>query len=631
MSVHEPLSRKRSIGSENVSNVKRHCQDMESESAVTDAVYAVLVKTALESLEKSDSIRTLTEKVNLPPTHAKAMSLSNLNIVLKKLIVNISKLETKAYEPLITALLRYPWMEIGVSDSSREKIAFHSFVDLYSQFLIVLTSSFPRYLPEAVKKIIGEFPDLDSDVYPHHKILQTFIRCSPTCINLIPRTLNGVSPHHVSSSTAEITNFVKNAIGVISYCSDLSYSIWQLVVELCIKLDVDLQNELDDLDDEAVEELINGEDDSDDVVEAEDEDNLEENGAEVYEIASTTNIKQMVSKLDKVMEFLLTITAPSFTVEEINNGNGVHLFNTLASLFKTHVLPTHFTKSIQFLMFHVSQYQPELADSFLVMLIDVAFNQKETAEKRLKALQYLSSYIARANNLTRHQVVFIVSYLIGWINKYISEREHEVFEFSDSSTGGMERFKLFYATFQTLLYIFCFRHKLLVKEDPDHVNGEWECEIDRFFQRVIIAKFNPLKYCDETVVSIFANLATKLNVCYCYSIIEHNKRERMIQGNSKMPSTVGNFRHKQEFLDLEAYFPFDPVVLPASKKIIEKNYVEWSQVNPVDEDDDEDDSGSHREEDDDEDDIDSEGESDVEEKDEEQDVESAEEDSDREA
>lgn len=105
----------------------------------------------------------------------------------------------------------------------------------------------------------------------------------------------------------------------------------------------------------------------------------------------------------------------------------------------------------------------------------------------------------------------------------------------------------------------------------------------------------------------------------------------MIQGNSKMPSTVGNFRHKQEFLDLEAYFPFDPVVLPASKKIIEKNYVEWSQVNPVDEDDDEDDSGSHREEDDDEDDIDSEGESDVEEKDEEQDVESAEEDSDREA
>lgn len=49
MSVHEPLSRKRSIGSENVLNVKRHCQDMESESAVTDAVYAVLVKTAPES------------------------------------------------------------------------------------------------------------------------------------------------------------------------------------------------------------------------------------------------------------------------------------------------------------------------------------------------------------------------------------------------------------------------------------------------------------------------------------------------------------------------------------------------------------------------------------------------------
>lgn len=223
-----------------------------------------------------------------------------------------------------------------------------------------------------------------------------------------------------------------------------------------------------------------------------------------------------------------------------------------------------------------------------------------------------------------------MSYLVGWINKYITEREHEVFEFSESSSGGMERFKLFYATFQTLLYIFCFRHKQLVKDEAESGSGEWECDIDKFFQRVIIAKFNPLKYCDETVVFIFAKLATKLNVCYCYSIIEHNKRERMIQGNSKMPSTVGNFRHKQEFLDLEAYFPFDPVVLPGSKKIIDKNYVEWSQVNPVIEDDEEDDSGSHPEEDDDEDDSDSDEDTDEEDKDDEEEAGSAEEDSDRE-
>lgn len=571
-------------------------------------------------------IKTLTAKINLPLSHKDAMSLSNLNIVLKSLTVNIAKLDKAACTPLIAAILNYPWLEAGIPDSAQGKLAFHSFVDLYSQFLTVLISSFPKYLNEVIDKLIKEFPDLDSDTYPHHKVLKRFISYFPTCINTIPRALSATTPHHTSSTTAEITNYVKNAVTMISYCSDLQYSIWQLVIELCIKMDVDLQNELDDLDDDSIEELINGEDNIDEVLDVNEED--EENGAEVYDVASTTNIKQLVSKLDKVMEFLLTSTESSFTAEEISNGKGVRLFNTLASLFKSHVLPTHFTKLIQFLMFHISQYQPELADSFLVMLIDVAFNHTETTEKRLKALQYLSSYIARANNLTKHQVVFIVSYLIGWINKYITEREHEVFEFSDSSSGGMERFKLFYATFQTLLYIFCFRHKLLLQDDTER---EWECDIDKFFQRVIIAKFNPLKYCDETVVFIFAKLATKLNVCYCYSIIEHNKRERMIQGNSKMPTTVGNFRHKQEFLDLEAYFPFDPVVLPVSKKIIDKNYVEWSQVNPVEEDDDDDDSGSHPEEDDDEDDLDSDIDSDdADNNEEEEDADSAEEDSDRE-
>lgn len=575
-------------------------------------------------------VKTLISQINLPLSHKDAMSLSNLNIVLKKLIVKVAELDNSACASLITAIIRYPWLDARISESALGNPAFHTFVDLYSRFLALLISSFPKYLTEVLRKLISEFPMLSSNNYPHHKVLERIISNSPTCIDTIPHILSDASPHHVSSTTPEVANFVINAISMIKYCPDLRYPIWQLVIELCIKLDVDLQNELDDLDDDAIEELINGEDDeNDDVLNMDDDENAEENGLEVYEVDSTANIRQMVSKLDKIMEFLLISTEASFTVEEINNGHGIPLFNTLASLFRTHVLPTHFTKLIQFLMFHVSQYQPELADSFLVMIIDIAFSQKETTEKRLKALQYLSSYIARAKNLTKHQIVFIVSYLVGWINKYITEREHEVFEFSDSSTGGMERFKLFYATFQTLLYIFCFRHQLLVKDDTK--NLEWECDIDKFFQRVIIAKFNPLKYCDETVVSIFAKLATKLNVCYCYSIIEHNKRERMIQGNSKMPSTVGNFKHKQEFLDLEAYFPFDPVVLPVSKKLIDPNYVEWSLVNPVEDDDDEDDSGSHPEEDDEEDDIDTDDESDDEEKQgEEEEAESAGEDSDRE-
>lgn len=530
-------------------------------------------------------------KINLPLVHHEAISLANFNIVLRNLIVNVSKLDNAASAPLISAVLRYPWLELLT-----ELVEFASFVDLYAQFLGVLVSSFPKYLHEVIKKLVKDFPEISGDTYPHHRVLHRLVTYTPTCINTILPVLAKNFPHHLSSTPDEITSYVCNCVRIISYCPDLQFNIWQMVVECCIKLDVDLQNELDDLDDDSIEELINGEDDEIDDAE------LDDDNIEVYAVASTVNIKKLVSKLDSTLELLLETTAKSFTKDEIDSGTGVNLFNTLMSLFKTHILPTHFTKSIQFLMFHISQHQPELADAYLVLLIDVAFSTSEITEKRLKALQYLSSYIARAKALSKHQIVFIVSYLTGWINKYIAEREQEVFEFSDVASGGMERFKLFYATIQALIYIFCFRHQQLTKSPEDVGNdSEWECDLDKFFQRVIIAKFNPLKYCDETVVYIFAKIATKLNVCYCYSIIEHNKRETMMQGNSNLPSAVGNFRHKQEFLDLEAYFPFDPLVLPNCKKIISTNYVEWREVNPSNDDDEDEDSGSHPDDDDEED------------------------------
>lgn len=529
-------------------------------------------------------------------------------------------MDNKYCNSLITALLDYKWLEYKPSSDK----SYSNFIELYSHFLAVLVSSLPKYLHEVISKLVAEFVfvsvDNDECEINHHQILNKIIKFIPTCINSFPKILQKNFPHHLSSNPIELTNYVGNMLKMISYCQDLQYNIWQIIVECCIKLDVELQNELDDLDDEEIEELINGDDEESDI-ENEDEiaekrldDSVPEGEMDFLfdPVTSTSHIRGILVKLDSILKLLLNDTAKSFTVDELNNGNGVTLFNTISSLFKSHILPTHFTKLIQFILFHISQYQPELSDSFLVLLIDVAFNPSEILEKRLKAMQYLSSYISRAKNLTRHQVVFIVSYLIGWLKKYVDERECEIIDIqikkgnNNRQIGGMERFKLFYAAFQALLYIFCFRYKMLYKDsESSQKNGdsEWESDIDKFFQRLIVAKFNPLKYCDETVVYIFAKIATKLNVCYCYSIIEHNKRERMLQtnGQTTLPSAVGNFNQKQEFLDLEAYFPFDPLVLPNSKKIINPNYIEWSEVNPSTEEDDDIDSGSHLDEDDDED------------------------------
>lgn len=642
MSVHDPLSRKRSLSGPNIleGTVTKKLKNEEEEEATlekssssnhafSEKMYHTYVKSALESLDKNDSlpVDSLTSKISLPITHNQAISVSNFNIVLKILISNVSRLDNGPCNSLISAILDYNWLELKPVDESDN--AYSSFIDLYSQFLSVLVSSLPKYLHEVTSKLVREFTSINTENNSsanHHTVLNKIMKFIPTSVNSLPGTLQKNFPHHLSSSTEELTNYVGNLIKILTYCLELQYDIWQLIIECCIKLDVELQNELDDLDDDEIEALINDDeveedsdcedDDEDDnsSIDSDDEDDDIVEGEVEYlidPVTSTVNTKMLLKKLDSIIHLLLTNTSGSFSLDELNNGNGVYLFNTITSLFKTHILPTHFTKLIQFTLFHISQYQPELADSFLVLLIDVAFNTTEILEKRLKAMQYLSSYIARAKNLSRHQIVFVASYLIGWLNKYVIERECEITDYENDNKGrstnikqggGMERFKLFYAAFQALLYIFCFRYKMLYKvpgSTDSSSDSEWECDIDKFFQRVIIAKFNPLKFCDETVVYIFAKIATKLNVCYCYSIIEHNKRERMLQTNGakNLPSAVGNFKQKQEFLDLEAYFPFDPLVLPKCKLLIGQNYIEWSDVNPSNEEDDDEDSGSHPEED----------------------------------
>lgn len=570
---------------------------------------------------------SLTSKISLPLDHHESISLPTFNVVLRALISNVSRFDINKSSSLISAVLEYKWLDVKPVDQT----AYVAFIDLYSHFLSVLISSFPKYLHDVLSKLVKEFvkvspqgvsssysvtASMKSHTINHHDVLAKIIKIIPTSVNSLPAILQKHFPHHLSSSQTELTNYVGNLLSITSYCSELQFTIWQLILECCIKLDVELQNELDYLRDEEIDELINGKEDdlenddeikdeidvtidgnvTKDVQEDDDDDDEDDEllmGEEYMldTVSSPEHIKSLVGKLDSIIASLLNGTETSFSLDELNSGNGVPLYNTLISLFKTHILPTHFTKLTQFVHFQISQYQPELSDSFLVMLIDVAFNQNEILEKRLKAMQYLSSYIARARSLSRSQVVFVVSYLVTWLDKYVMERECEITDMESNRnlqsakiSGGMERFKLFYAAFQALLYIFCFRYEMLRLDSNSTSSSkqragdsEWESDLDKFFQRAILAKFNPLKFCDESVVFIFAKIATKLNVCYCYSIIEHNKREKILQNNGKsvMPSAVGNFKQKQEFLDLEAYFPFDPLVLPNCKKIVAKNYVEW--------------------------------------------------------
>ena len=166
---------------------------------------------------------------------------------------------------------------------------------------------------------------------------------------------------------------------------------------------------------------------------------------------------------------------------------------------------------------------------------------------------------------------------------------------------------LFYSLVQALMYIVCFRKNSL--REPEYPNSNpnvpaesnkgtgWAAALDKFFTRVIVSKYDPLRWCNETVVLIFSRVAQSEGICYTWSVVERIRRERVgrvntdksheqkeekefqdsaaITSTSITIGTQSSMRATQQFLDLVAFFPFDPLLLKKSRKIVQDTYVEW--------------------------------------------------------
>ncbi|AMD18876.1 HBL026Wp [Eremothecium sinecaudum] len=525
-----------------------------------------------ETLKDVTKLNSLVNQLSLPASSPDYISPENFNVLLGVLSNNINKIDNKRGVALIQRIINFQkWWALPKPTLTS-----------YVYFLQILCSSIPKWWQDVSMALISNFKLPTTKTVKHHEMLKYFLRAIPSSTNFIDSYISKYFPNS-NDSIKNLVNYISNILTLTEYCQELRFQAWSMVIEKIIAIDVELQNELDELDDEIEDDIDNELDDQDDLDssdfsedEVADEADEDLEGDEEYNVEISRNIKELSAKLDAILSLITTRLSDALTPDSIESGDGVSIFNTLISLFKSHILPTYYTRSVQYIMFHVSQQQTELMDAFLVTFIDIAFSPNEIMEKKIKALQYLGSFVARAKKLTDVQITFVASYLISWLNRYVTEREDEV-----ELPGGMDRFKNFYAAFQSLCYIFCFRHALF------RDSSSWECAIDKFFQRMVISKLNPLKYCNENVMMMFARIAQREDIVYCFSILENNSNERLrgIIGKANVGTknnerTVSNWSiaARQQFVDLQSYFPFDPLFLKQYKKIMKDYYIEWSDI-----------------------------------------------------
>lgn len=332
-----------------------------------------------------------------------------------------------------------------------------------------------------------------------HYALQFILDLVPTAAfsTLFP-ALVAEFPHKSEKKQAH-KNYMKNLLRVLEYAPALRNKVLAMLTDRVIKIDVEIQVDLDELEEdegETLETELTGNmlENTKDTAVIEDEDN-DSDGSDGYDgdedSDAVHNIKETVDKLDTMLEILFDHYSKSFPGKstEDPSSHSIDTFELLLRSFDTTVLPTYRSRYTQFLLFWASQKSPQFSDQFCVSILEKALDNSRPQGTRQAAAAYIASFVARAKFMPQKDVRAVVRLICRWLGAFVDERSLECRGPDVSRWGG------FYSVCQAVMYIFCFRWRDLKEEEEDEfgiVEGRWTSGLE-VLGKVITSRFNPLK------------------------------------------------------------------------------------------------------------------------------------------
>lgn len=502
------------------------------------------------------------------------------------------------------------------------------FVRSYRHFLRSLLSVQSGFMSTVLQMLVGMFLNAPSvnarqqDDPPVqrvrlqtrvHETLKSILRHSPMASSFLAPTITNTFPFSDDDAGTHV-EYIRNILKVSEYAPEIKGEILSLVTEKLVKIDVQMQVDMEDLDDDVDERLV-----GDAINGAEDDDDLSDGGSVSSEESldpeeqRLKDIKDLMRKLDNIMDVQFAYYDSVFEKGDLFEID--EIFESLLSQFANIILPTYRSRHTQFVLFHFSQTSTNLIERFAGCCSHLAFDQGRPQLLRASAAAYLASFIARGAHVSGAVVRDVFDLLCHHLESL--RMAHE----PTCKGPDLRRYSTYYAISQALLYTFCFRWRDLIvtpdgtaptDEDIIYHEGDftWHNSIQEIIRRNIFCRLNPLKICAPTIVAQFARMAHHLRFMYIYPLIETNKRVRLarsmasgyLDGIGGRETALTGKRGEATFL-MDAYFPFDPYVLPRSKRWVEGDYVQWKPVPgmPVEKDDDDDEEDDEEDDDDDDD------------------------------
>ncbi|KAF1996690.1 RNA polymerase I-specific transcription initiation factor RRN3 [Amniculicola lignicola CBS 123094] len=553
------------------------------------------VRRALE--KHADGDHALYNQIRLllasSPTAADAPLTRYLQKYVIALTHNVPRLDHDA-SGLVHAVIDSQWIARG-----------ESYVRAYRHLLRSLVSVHPGYTSAVLYMLVNMFIELPSTSLRQqddppvqrprllarvHDTLKYILRQGSMTSTHLQPILSSTFPFPKDTTKAHV-QYIKNILRVSEYCPELKGEIMSLVMDKLVKIDVQIQVDMDELDDEIEDRLVgeegNDEDEEDDIS---DDESVSSDGSLDANKLRLKELKESVTKLDSIMNLLFSHYDSIFAKKDTFDIDDT--FEGLLSQFASIILPTYRSRHTQFILFHFSQTSPDLMERFAGCCSHLAFDNRRAPILRVAAAAYLASFIARGAHVSSAIVRDVFDLLCHHLE---TERlKHE----SGCRIPDLSRYGTYYAIAQALLYTFCFRWRdLVVTPDGRPITDEafvyhegeftWHNSIQAILNRNILSPLNPLKICAPTIVAQFARVAHHLRFIYVFNLLETNKRIRLTKGlggQGGYMSEVGTRetaltqKRGEESLLLDAYFPFDPYVLPKSRRWLEGDYVEWRAI-----------------------------------------------------
>lgn len=456
---------------------------------------------------------------------------------------------------LVEALLSVNWL--ARSETAHE---------IYMEFVIELLVAHSNYTSLAVAKLVQLFVQKDEDrtgwthgvpsedvskgFAPVHDLITRLKNVIPMIFNVILVQLRKQFPYFKKPSHV-ICGYLHNVFWMTEHSSMFSEELLEIVFNRLLTIDVNTpRNEIEDAEfPEEDHQIFMMDEDPTVVIDEEDGDDI-------------TMKLPIAETLDCCMERMFDYIQRRAT--SLNASDADRMFKILLTLFDKHILPTHNTHHVQFLMFYFCSFKQSYVEYFITYLWKQVINPNVSTPMRQAAVGYIASMLARAKFVPMILLKSTLQEFSQWAHQYIQRTDS--MQYNQSLRAHM----VFYSVCQAIFYIVAFRSKQLTSSAK---NLTFLQTLQLF--TITTCQLNPLRVCLPAVATAFAGVTRAHQLAYCHTILERNARRKL--------ATVYKNESQTPEECLDTFFPFDPYMLKKSGKRIDPIFLQY-QASEMEED-----------------------------------------------